>query len=300
LGTQLSWLEKGPLETGEELRLYPWMSGVEAQAEVEDQDGRWQEEGPSEDQTVDYCESMTVEEKVSLAECRALCMTVADPAINPWGSQYRKIKEAWERVLSEVNGQGHFLGKKYGFIQSRVNELLMLHTGDAVVRVTHGLTEKSVRLPPISPLSVVDRYLIALQVGYLGGPLDKILELKARGHPTSLKRTVQDAYLDEGLPSRILSLGNHNTQTQLSSQSSNTIAGMTIEYLQSLYSSPPSPKHVSTAELAAVFSRATEEREEKQNRFQEELLAEMGKQTAAVEEMVRVVKELYIGKGARA
>jgi len=76
--------------------LYPGMSRVEAQAQVEDQDGQWQEqeEGPSEDQTVDFCEFMTVEEKASLTECRALCMTVADPAFNLWGSQYGKSKQA--------------------------------------------------------------------------------------------------------------------------------------------------------------------------------------------------------------
>jgi len=356
LGTQLSWLQQGPPETGG--GLYPGMSGVEAQAEVEDQEGRWQEqeEGSSEDQTVDFCEFMTVEEKASLTQCCALCMTVADPAFNPWGSQYGGSKEAWERVLSEVNGQGHFLGKKYGFIQSRVNKLLMLHTGDGLARVTHGLTEKSVGLPPLSPLPLVDRYLIALQIEYLGGSLDKILELMVHGHSTSLKRTAEDADLDKGLASRILSLENHNTrqperipqdftnnvtgsseaitdtprkkqkdnwwarawaplaaqgcvlasvtdssmQSQLSSQTSNTIVETPIEYLQSLNSSPTGSKHVSTAELAGVFFHATEEREEKQSRFQEELLAEMREQTTAVEEMVRVVKELYNGRSTRA
>jgi hypothetical protein len=70
--------------------------------------------------------------------------------------------------------------------------------------------------------------------------------------------------------------------------------------LQSLGSSPPGPKHLSTAELAGVSFRATDEWEEKQSRFQEELLAEMRKQTTAVEEMVRVVKELYNGRSGRA
>lgn len=315
-----------------------------------------EEEGPGEDQTVDFSEFTSVKEKASLTECRALCMTVADPAFNPWGSQYGKSKEAWERVLSEVNGQGHFLGKKYGFIQTRVNELLKLHTGDGSARVTHGLTEKSVGLPPPSPLSLVDRYLTALQIEYLGGPLDKILELKAHGRPTSLKRTAQDADLDKGLTPRILSPENHNTrqperiiqditnnvtgsseamtdtprkkqknnwrarawarraaqgcapasvtdssmQSQLSSQTSNSIAGTPMRHLQSLGSSPPGPKHLSTAELAGVSFRATDEWEEKQSRFQEELLAEMRKQTTAVEEMVRVVKELYNGRSGRA
>jgi len=82
------------------------MSRVEVQAEVEDQEGWWQEqeEGSSEDQTVDFCEFMTVKEKASLTECHVLCMTVADLAFNPWGSQYGKRKEAREYVLNEVNG----------------------------------------------------------------------------------------------------------------------------------------------------------------------------------------------------
>jgi len=84
-----------------------------------------------------------------------------------------------------VSGQRHFLAKKDGFIQTRVDELLKPH-GDSSVRVTHGLAEKPVGLPP---LSLVDRYLIAIQIEYLGGPRDKVLELKARGHPISLKRT---------------------------------------------------------------------------------------------------------------
>jgi len=136
LGTQLSWLQKDPPETGEELRLLPGMSGVETQSGVED---------------------------------------------------------------GEVNGQGHFLAKKYGFIQTRVDELLKLH-GDGSGRVTHGLAEKLVGL---SPLSLVDRYLIALQIEYLGGPLDKVLELNG-GRPISLKRTALNAKLDKGLASQIL------------------------------------------------------------------------------------------------
>jgi hypothetical protein len=70
--------------------------------------------------------------------------------------------------------------------------------------------------------------------------------------------------------------------------------------LQSLGSSPPGPKHLSAAELAGVSFHATDEWEEKQSRFQEELLAEIRKQTTAVEEMVRVVKELYNGRSGRA
>jgi len=160
----------------------------------------------------------------------------------------------------------------------------------------------------------------------------------ARGRSTSLKRTAEDADLDKGLASRILSLENHNTrqperirqdftnnvtgsseamtdtprrkqkdnwwarawaplaaqgcvlasvtdssmQPQLSSQTSNTIAETPIGYLQSLNSSPPGSKHLTTAELAGVFFHATEEREEKQSRFPEELLAEMRKQTTVV------------------
>ena len=279
LGTQLSWLQKDPPETGEELRLLPGMSGVETQSGVED---------------------------------------------------------------GEVNGQGHFLAKKYGFIQTRVDELLKPH-GDGSARVTHGLAEKPVGLPP---LSLVDQYLIALQIEYLGGPLDKVLELKARGRPISLKRTAQNAKLDKGLASRILSPENHNTrqperilrgaaggvaggseamtdtprkkrkdnwrargcviasvtdssmQSQQFSQASITIPETPIGHLQSLNSSPPGPKYPSTAELAGVFFRATEEREEKQSTFQEELLAEMRKQTTAVQEMVRIVKELYDGRSA--
>jgi hypothetical protein len=95
------------------------------------------------------------------------------------------------------------------------------------------------------------------------------------------------------------SVTDSSIQSELSTQTSNTIVGAPIEHLQSFTSSPPGPKHRSTAELAGVF-RATEEREEKQSRFQEELLAEMRKQTTAVEEMVRVVKELYSGGSYRA
>ena len=107
-----------------------------------------------------------------------------------------------------MNGQGHFLAKKYGFIQTRVDEFLKPH-GDGSVLVTHGLVEKPVGLPP---LSLVDRYLIALQIEYLGRPLDKVLELKARSRPISLKRTAQNAKLDKGLASQILSPENHNTR----------------------------------------------------------------------------------------
>jgi len=89
-------------------------------------------------------------------------------------------------------------------------------------------------------------------------------------------------------------------QSQLSSQTSNTIAETPIGYLQSLNSSPPGSKHLCTTELAGVFFHTTEEREVKQSRFQEELLAEMWKQTTAVEEMVWVVKELYNGRSTRA
>ena len=86
MGIQLSWLQKDPPETGEELRLHPGMSGVETQPGVED---------------------------------------------------------------GEVNGQGHFLAKKYGFIQTRVDEFLKPH-GDGSARVTYGLAEKPVGLPPLS------------------------------------------------------------------------------------------------------------------------------------------------------
>ena len=279
LGTQLSWLQKDPPETGEELRLLSGMSGVETQSGVDD---------------------------------------------------------------GEVNSQGHFLAKKYGFIQTRVDELLKPH-GDGSVRVTHGLAEQLVGLPP---LSLVDRYLIALQIEYLGGPLDKVLELKARGRPISLKRTAENAKLDKGLASRILSPENHNTrqpecilwgaagriaggseamtdtprkkqkdnwrawscvfasvtdssiQSQQFSQASITIPETPIGHLQSLNCSPLGPKYPYTTELAGVFFRATEEWEEKQSTFQEELLAEMRKKTTAVQEMVQIVKELYDGRSA--
>jgi hypothetical protein len=83
-------------------------------------------------------------------------------------------------------------------------------------------------------------------------------------------------------------------------QASNIIAGESVEQSKSFSSSPPRPKHLSTNELAEIFFRATEERDEKLTRFQEELLAEMRKQTAAVEEIVQVVKGLYNGRSARA
>ena len=96
----------------------------------------------------------------------------------------------------------------------------------------------------------------------------------------------------------IASVTDSSMQSQQFSQASITIPETPIGHLQSLNSSPPGPKYPSTAELAGVFFRATEEREEKQSTFQEELLAEMRKQTTAVQEMVRIVKELYDGRSA--
>ena len=96
------------------------------------------------------------------------------------------------------------------------------------------------------------------------------------------------------------SVTDSSMQSQLYSQTSNTIVEIPIGYLQSLNSSPPGSKHLATAELAGVFFHATEEWEEKQSRFQEELLTEMRKQTTVVDKMVWVVKELYNGRRTRA
>ena len=90
----------------------------------------------------------------------------------------------------------------------------------------------------------------------------------------------------------------YEIQSPLPSQASDIIVGTPTEQSQSFNSSPPGPKHLSAAELAGIFFRATEERDEKQRRFQEESLAEMRKQTAMIEEMVQVVKELFNGRSA--
>jgi len=87
-----------------------------------------------------------VRDRASDAECRILCHTVADPAFNPLGAPFGKTQEAWSRVLCELNSKGLFLGRKEQFIQHRVTELLRLHTGEGNVKVSHGLTQKSVSL----------------------------------------------------------------------------------------------------------------------------------------------------------
>lgn len=87
-----------------------------------------------------------VRDRASYAECRILCHTVAGPEFNPWGAPFGKTKEAWSRVLCELNSKGLFLGRKEQFIQHRVTELLRLHTGEGNVKVSHGLTQKSVSL----------------------------------------------------------------------------------------------------------------------------------------------------------
>jgi hypothetical protein len=233
------------------------------------------------------------------------------------------------------------LGTQFSWLQKDPPE-----TDEGELRQFAGMSgyemQAEVGLSPQSPLSLVEQYLIALQIEYMGSPLDKILEFKAHGHPISLKRTTQDADLDKGLAecivqditkndtgnseamtdtprkkqknncratARVLaqhraqsyvppSVTDYGMQSSLSSQASNVIPGTSNERFQSCDSSPPGPKYISTAELPENFFHAAEERDKKQSVFQEELLAEIWKQTAAVEEMVQVVKELY--RSARA
>jgi len=83
-------------------------------------------------------------------------------------------------------------------LSRRVDELLKPHIGDDSAQVSCELAEKPVGLPL---LSLLDQYLTALQIEYLGGPLDKVLKLKARGHSILLKRTVLNTKLDKGLAS---------------------------------------------------------------------------------------------------
>jgi len=151
--------------------------------------------------------------------------------------------------------------------------------------------QAEVGLPPQSPLSLIDRYLIALQIEYLGSPPRKKQKNNSRATAQVWARHIAQGYVPP-------SVADYGMQSSLPSQASNIIAGTSNEQPRSLNSSPPGPKYLSTTELAGTPSRATEERDEKQTRFQEELLAEMRKQTAVVEEMVQVVKELY--RSARA
>jgi hypothetical protein len=46
----------------------------------------------------------------------------------------------------------------------------------------------------------------------LGGPLDRLLELKARGRPVNAKRTAQEADLEKGLAQRKLALANFTAE----------------------------------------------------------------------------------------